>query len=63
EQGFGTLKRPLRFSRASYFGLDSVHAQAMLKMMCLNLKKAANMIELIDGASISRPAIRLQEAA
>jgi IS5 family transposase len=55
-------KRSLRFSRASYFGLDSVHAQAILKMMCLNLKKAANMIELTDGASISRPAIQLQEA-
>ncbi len=61
EQDFGTLKRPLNFSRASYFGLDSVHAQAMLKMMCLNLKKAANMIELIGVTSISRSAIRLQE--
>jgi len=57
EQSFGTLKRQLRFSRASYFGLDSVHAQAMLKKMCLNLKKAANMIKLIDDVSISRPAI------
>jgi len=63
EQDFGTLKRPLKFSRASYFGIDNVHAQAMLKMMCLNLKKAANMIELIDGRPISRPTIQLQEAA
>jgi len=62
EQGFGTLKRPLNFARASYFGLDRVHAQAIRKMMCLNLKKAANMIELIGGAGLDRPQISLAEA-
>jgi len=62
EQGFGTLKRPLAFGRSSYFGLESVYAQAVLKMMCLNLKKAANMIELIDSGAIPRSAIQLQEA-
>jgi IS5 family transposase len=29
EQGFGTMKRPLDFSRASYFGLERVHGQAL----------------------------------
>jgi len=47
EQGFGTLKRLLGFARVAYFGLDEVHSQAIRKMMCLNLIKAANMIELV----------------
>jgi len=64
EQGFGTLKRPLGFSRASYFGLDRVHGQALRKMMCLNLKKAANMIELIDSQMLFRkPEIKRLEVA
>jgi len=48
EQGFGTLKRPLNFARVSYFGRGRVHGQALRKLMCLNLIKAANMIELIS---------------
>ncbi len=59
EQGFGTLKRSLGFARASYFGLAKVHAQARFKLMCLNLTKAANMIELIPGASSSKPSISM----
>jgi IS5 family transposase len=62
EQGFGTLKRPLEFSRASYFGLDKVHAQARIKMMCLNLIKATNMVELIATAALSKSAIRMAGA-
>jgi len=64
EQSFGTMKRPLDFSRASYFGLERVHGQAIRKMMCLNLKKAANMIELTDPVSLShRPEIKHLEVA
>jgi IS5 family transposase len=47
EQDFGIMKNRFGFSRASYFGVDKVHAQGLRKMMCLNLKKAANMIEWI----------------
>jgi len=62
EQGFGTMKRPLGFSRASYFGLERVHGQALRKMICLNLKKAANMIELMKPGSLShKPEIRRLE--
>jgi len=58
------MKRLPGFSRASYFGLDRVHAQAWRKMMCLNLKKAANMIELLDHGSLShQPEIRRLEVA
>lgn len=64
EQGFGTMKRPLNFSRASYFGLNRVHGQALRKMMCLNLKKAANMIELLEPENFPRrPEIRRLEVA
>jgi len=64
EQSFGTMKRILNFSRSSYFGLDKVHGQALRKLMCLNLIKAANMIVLTDGkASIHQPEARLLEAA
>jgi len=62
EQGFGTLKCLLNFGRASYFGLDKVHAQAIRKIMCLNLIKAANMIELTDGGTLTRPTIQSVEA-
>ena len=48
EQTFGTMKRTLGFSRASYFGQERVLGQALRKMMCLNLKKAVNMIELVE---------------
>ena len=49
EQTFGIMKNRFGFSRASYFGVDKVHAQALRKMMCLNLMKAANMIEWVSG--------------
>jgi len=62
EQGFGTLKRPLNFARASYFGLDKVHAQARFKLMCLNLTKACNMIELTANACASRLSIGIADA-
>jgi IS5 family transposase len=42
EQGFGTLKRRFRFTRASYFGKEKVLGQCLLKAMAFNLLKAAN---------------------
>lgn len=45
ERTFGTLKRLMGFSRARYFGLGKVTAQAYLKAMCVNLLKAANKIK------------------
>ncbi len=63
EKGFDTFKRPLDFARASYFGLARVHAQARFKLMCLNLTKATNMIELIPGASPSKPSIGMAGGA
>ncbi|WP_238701879.1 IS5 family transposase [Mariprofundus erugo] len=62
EQGFGTLKRPLDFSRASYFGLERVKGQAFRKMICLNLIKAANMIELLDTGQHAIPSLKRLEA-
>ena len=45
EQGFGTLKRRFRFSRASYLTKIKVEAQLRFKSMCFNLLKAVNMVE------------------
>ena len=45
EQGFGTLKRRFRFSRASYKGKDKVEAQFRFKAICFNLIKAVNQIQ------------------
>ena len=42
EQGFGTLKRLFRFSRASYMTRLKVEAQFWLKAICFNLLKASN---------------------
>jgi len=42
EQGFGTLKRLFRFSRASYMTKLKVEAQFYLKAICFNLLKASN---------------------
>ena len=42
EQSFGTLKRVLKFSRASYLGKVKVNAQFTLKAICSNLLKATN---------------------
>ena len=44
EQSFGTLHRKFRYARAAYFGLLKVSAQSHLKVMCLNLLKAANRL-------------------
>lgn len=42
EQGFGTLKRIFRFSRASYMTKLKVETQFWLKAICFNLLKASN---------------------
>jgi IS5 family transposase len=42
EQGFGTLKRRFKFTRASYFGIEKVYGQFLLKAMAFNLLKAVN---------------------
>jgi transposase, IS5 family len=44
EQAFGTLKRVFSFKRASYFGLEKVHGQMIMKSICFNLLKAINKI-------------------
>lgn len=45
EQSFGTMKRLFRFDQASYFTQERVQAQAILKMLCVNLLKAANKLK------------------
>lgn len=44
EQSFGTLKRILRFDRASYTTKRKVQAQFTLKALCSNLLKGVNKI-------------------
>jgi IS5 family transposase len=44
EQRFGVLKRRFNFYKSSYFGTKAVLAQAFLKVMCLNLLKACNLV-------------------
>lgn len=44
EQSFAILHRKFHCKRASYFGLAKVKGQMQLKVMCLNLLKAANKI-------------------
>ena len=41
-----TLHRKFCYARAAYFGLSKVSAQSHLKAMCLNLLKAANLLEI-----------------
>lgn len=43
EQGFGTLKRRFKFTRASYFGTEKVLGQCLLKAIAFNLLKAINI--------------------
>ncbi|PKU03339.1 hypothetical protein CWI43_01135, partial [Neisseria meningitidis] len=43
-QSLGTLHRHCRYMRAAYFGLLTLSAQSHLKVMCLNLLKAANRL-------------------
>ena len=46
EQSFAILHRKFHCKRASYFGLAKVKGQMQLKVMCLNLLKAANKIRI-----------------
>jgi transposase, IS5 family len=46
EQCFGTIKRRFHYQRASYFSVERVHAQFMMKAMCHNLLKAINKIQI-----------------
>ena len=46
EQSFAILHRKFRCKRASYLGLAKVKGQMQLKVMCLNLLKAANKIRI-----------------
>ncbi|XXQ67752.1 transposase [Neisseriaceae bacterium B1] len=47
EQSFAILHRIFRCKRASYFGLERVKGQLGLKVICLNLLKAANKLRLV----------------
>lgn len=47
EQSFGTMKRRFQFRQASYFTQAKVQTQCLLKMLCVNLLKAANKLQLI----------------
>ncbi|MEB3702658.1 IS5 family transposase [Candidatus Bealeia paramacronuclearis] len=44
EQGFGTLKRKFKFTRASYFTTPKVQGQMALKAIAFNLLKATNKV-------------------
>lgn len=44
EQSFGTMKRRFQFKQASYFTQTKVQTQCLLKMLCVNLLKAANKV-------------------
>ena len=44
EQSFAILHRIFKCKRASYFGLAKVKGQMLLKVICLNLLKAANKL-------------------
>lgn len=48
EQGYGTMKRLLKFRRASYLGIAKVQGEALRKMICFNLLKAVNKIKVYD---------------
>ncbi|XXQ67413.1 transposase [Neisseriaceae bacterium B1] len=47
EQSFAILHCIFRCKRASYFGLERVKGQLGLKVICLNLLKAANKLRLV----------------
>jgi len=46
KQGFGTLKRRFKFTRASYFTAAKVRCQMVLKALAFNLLKGLNKINL-----------------
>ena len=48
EQGFGTLKRKFKMSRASYFMTIKVEAQMLLKAIAFNLLKASRKLQKIN---------------
>jgi len=48
ERGYGTMKRILKFERASYMGIAKVRGQALRKAICFNLLKAVNKIKVYD---------------
>lgn len=48
EQGYGTMKRILKFDRASYIGIAKVQGQAFRKAICFNLLKATNKMQVDD---------------
>jgi transposase, IS5 family len=54
EQTNGTMKRIFCMDRASYFSTVKVHAQVVMKSVCLNLLKAVNKIKKMEllGESI-----------
>ncbi|MDK4529882.1 transposase [Kingella kingae] len=47
EQSFAILHNRFKCKRASYFGLAKVQGQLQLKVICLNLLKAANKLRLV----------------
>ena len=47
EQSFCTLHRKFKHKRASYFSLVKVHAQSLLKAICINCLKAANKLRIV----------------
>jgi len=47
EQGFGTMKRILEFTRAKYMTKRKVEGEAIRKAICHNLIKATNKIKII----------------
>lgn len=47
EQSFAILHCKFQCKRASYFGVEKVKGQLLLKVMCLNLLKAANKLRLV----------------
>jgi len=46
KQGFGTLKRRFKFTRASYFTAAKVRCQMVLKALAFNLLNGLNKINL-----------------
>ena len=46
EQGFGTLKRKFKMTRASYYTTTKVHGQMVLKAIAFNLLKGLNKAKI-----------------
>lgn len=55
EQSFGLLKKHYGFSRMRYIGIDKCNLENKLKMIGLNVKKAAHkMIEILIGGTYKK---------